>query len=277
MTKHDNCVRIAARTALVSLALLAQLCRADDYFSPTDERVRLSLGAMYVFNATTLRADSSTGVEGTEVGGESLFGLSKGNVEPKFEAVVRADTRQRLFFDYFTLDRSGSSMFTGGPLFFRNVVFLPGDPLQTRLDLRMFGISYGYSFWHSETLEIAVTGGVHATDVSTEARVQTATRHIIQDQDASGPIPTLGIDATWVASKRFYFDARVQYISAHVGDFDGSLGLYEVDGLYRFRPNVSFGIGYTGVRAHLDSTRATEAGLFDFNSMGPDMFVRVGF
>ena len=88
MTKHDHRIRSAARTALGSLALLAQFCRADDYSSPTDERVRLSLGAMYVFNATTIRADSSAGLEGTEIGGESLFGLSNGNIEPKFAATV---------------------------------------------------------------------------------------------------------------------------------------------------------------------------------------------
>jgi hypothetical protein len=232
---------------------------------------------MVDFNATTIRADSSTGVVGTEIGAESLFGLAKSDVEPKFQAMVRVDTRQRLSFDYFTLDRSGGAMFTGGPLLFRNVVFLPGDPLQTQLDLRMLGITYGYSFWHSETLEIAATVGVHATDVSAQAKVQTATRHILQDEDVSGPIPTGGIDATWVVSRRFYLDGRAQFVTAHVGDFDGSLGIYEADALYRYRPNVSFAIGYGGVRAHLSSTHTGQTGLFDFNTMGPEMFVRIAF
>jgi hypothetical protein len=145
------------------------------------------------------------------------------------------------------------------------------------LNLRTFGISYGYSFWHTETLEIAATLGVHDTDVSAEARVETATRHIVQEQDLAGPVPMLGIAATWVASKRFYVDGRVQYVTAHVGDVDGSLGFYDLEGLYRYRPNVSLGIGYIGVRAHLSSTHATDTGFFDFNSMGPEMFIRVGF
>jgi hypothetical protein len=40
---------------------------------------------------------------------------------------------------------------------------------------------------------------------------------------------------------------------------------------------VSVAIGYTGVRAHLSSTHTGETGLFDFNTMGPEMFVRVAF
>ena len=177
------------------------------------------------------------------------------------------------------MDRSGNATIptTGTPIVFRDSILLPGDPLQTRLSLRTFGITYGYSFWHSETLEIAATLGVHSTDVSSTVKVQTLTRHIIQTEDAAGPVPTVGIDGTWVISRRFYIDGRAQYLNLHVANLDGSLGLYELNGLYRYRPNVSFGVGYTEVRAHLSSLRSSQTGLFDFNTKGPEMFFRIGF
>jgi hypothetical protein len=260
------------------LLVIGQQARADgDYFSPTDERVRVSLGAMHVSSSTTLRADSSTGTPGTTVNAEDAFGLDKSDFEPKFQAVVRVATRHRLSFDYFTLDRSGNSTVGANPIVFRDVTFLPGDPLQTSLSLRTLGITYEYSFWHSETLEIAGTLGVHATDISATAKVQTQTRHIIQTDDQAGPLPTVGIDATWVASRRFYLDGRVQYLKVHVNNLDGSLGFYEFNVLYRLRPNVSLGLGYTEVKAHLTSTQSSQGGLFDFNSKGPQMFVRIAF
>ncbi len=264
--------------AAASLTLLAPRSRADgDYFSPTDERVRLSLGAMHVSSSTKIRADSSAARAGTQIDGEHDFGLDKSDFEPKFQAMVRVAARHRLTFDYFTLDRSGRATVTGAPIVFRDVVLLPGDPLRTTLSLRTFGIAYGYSVWHSEQLEIAATLGVQTTDVSTTARVQTQTRHIIQSEDAAGPIPVVGIDGTWIISKRFYLDGRAQYLSVHVHNLDGSLGLYDLDALYRFRPNVSFGIGYTQVRAHLASLKTAQNGLFDFNSSGPEMFFRIAF
>jgi hypothetical protein len=190
ITTHGSLAALAAPALLAALA--AAPAHADDaYFSPTNERVRISLGAMRVSSTTTLRADSSAGVAGTTVNGERDFGLDGSDWEPKFQATVRVAKRQRLSFDYFTLDRSGSTMLapTATPILFRDVALQPGDPLRTKLSLRSFGITYGYSFWHSETLEIAGTLGVHATDVSAEARVQTQTRHIIQTKIRPDPFP----------------------------------------------------------------------------------------
>jgi hypothetical protein len=269
--------RIASLTVLASFAFHAPRTLADDYFSPTDERVRISLGAERLTSTTSLQSDSSTGVTGTDINGEGQFGLDKSRWEPEFQALVRVATRQRISFDYFILDRSGNSIVGANPVNFRDVTFLPGDPLQTQLSLRTLGITYEYSFWHSETLEIAATLGVHATDISASAKVQTQTRHVIQDEDQAGPVPTVGIDATWVISRRFYVDGRAQYLNIHVNHLDGSLGLYEFDALYRYRPNVSVGLGYTAVRAHLASTQTTQPGFFDFNTNGPELFIRVGF
>jgi len=270
--------KIASLTLLASLWFFSERAPADDYyFSPTDERVRLSLGAMYVSSSTSLRADSSAGVTGTSISGEDQFGLDKTDFEPKFQAVVRVATRHRLSFDYFTLDRTGSSIVGANPIVFRDVIFLPNDPLQTTLNLRTFGIAYEYSFWHSEKLELAASVGVHVTDISAIAKVQTQTRHVIQTEDQAGPVPTLGIDATYVFSKRFYIDGRAQYLDVRVNNLDGSLGLYEVEGLYRYRPNISLGIGYAEVRAHLASTQSSQPGLFDFNTKGPEIFFRASF
>ena len=113
--------------------------------------------------------------------------------------------------------------------------------------------------------------------VSAMAKVQSQTRHIIQTEDQAGPVPTLGIDATWVASKRFYFDARAQYLSVHVNNLDGSLGFYELDALYRYRPNVSFAVGYADIKAHVASRQASNGALFNFDTKGPEMFFRIAF
>lgn len=267
---------VAALLTLLASALIERPAHADDYFSPTDERVRLSLGVIYASSATSLRADSRAGAVGTYVSGEEDFGLDKSNFEPKFQAVVRVAARHRLSFDYFTLDRTGNST-VESPIAFRDVTFVPGDPLQTTLNLRTFGITYEYSFWHTEKLEIAGTLGVHATDISAEAKVQTQSRHIIQTEDQAGPVPTLGIDATWVVSRRFYLDGRAQYLNVHVDNIGGSLGFYELDALYRIRPNVSFAVGYTEVKGHLASAQASRSGRFDFDTRGPEMFFRIAF
>lgn len=272
---------IATKTASLALlgllALPVQRSHADEAISPTDERVRLSLGAIHVSSSTTLRANSKDGVAGTVINGEDQFGLDKSDWVPKFQAMVRVATRHRFSFDYFTLDRSGNAVVGATPIQFRDVTFLPGDPLQTHLSLRTLGVNYEYSLWHSEKVEIAAMLGVHATDISALAKVQTQTRHIIQTDDQAGPVPTIGADATWVISRRFYIQGRGQYLSIHVNSVNGSLGIYDFEALYQYRANVALGVGYTETKARLASTMGSQPGQFDFRTQGPELFLRVAF
>ena len=261
---------------LIVLALFATLTHAEDYLSPTEERVRLSLGAVRLSNKTEFQIDSSAGVPGTPINAEDQFGLDKSDYEAKIEAMVRVGERHRLRFDYFSLDRTGRLDVTQ-PIVFRDVILQPGDPLNSDLSIRTFGITYEYSFLHRDRFEVAATIGIHDTDISARARVQTQARHVNQTEDQAGPVPTLGLDATYVVSKRFYFDARAQYLRVRINDLDGSLGIYEVDGVYRLRPNIAFAVGYSSLRARLTSAQARQAGFFNFNSSGPEIFVRVAF
>ena len=119
----------------LAAVLLSSVARADDYLSPTQERVRLSIGASRQSSTTDLRLDSSAGVQGTPVSGEDTFGLDKSDIEPKFQAMVRVGERHRLRFDYFSLDRTGNATIVD-PIIFRDVTLQPGDPLRTNLSLR---------------------------------------------------------------------------------------------------------------------------------------------
>jgi hypothetical protein len=256
--------------------LLAGAVHAEDYLSPTEERVRLSLGFDYLNSNTNVQIDSSAGVVGTPVNAEKDFGMAKSDVEAKFQIMLRVGERNRVRFDYFSLDRTGSATINEDILF-RNVELLPGDPVNSNLSIDVLSITYGYSFIHREKFELAATLGINVTDISARARVNTIARHVDQTEDQAGPFPTVGLDATYVISKRFYVDGRAQYFKANIDDLDGSLGFFELDALYRLRPNVSFALGYELVRAHLLSAKASEAGLFNFNTQGPGLFVRVAF
>jgi hypothetical protein len=265
-------------TAMLTLTLIATLAHADDYLSPTDERVRLSLGVMHVSSTTGIRLDSSQGLPGTSINAEKEFGLDSSDFEPAFQAMVRVGERHRLRFDYFTLDRSGqTTVGAGAPIVFRDVLLNPGDPVQANLSLRTLGINYEYSFLHSEKFEVAATIGINDTDISAQARVATQTRHVDQREDQAGPIPTIGLDSTYVLSKRFYIDARAQYFKLAVDHLDGSLGFYDLAALYRLRPNISFALGYTAAKVILDSRQTKDSGYFNFVSKGPEFFVRIAF
>ena len=269
-------ILVGALLASMLVSIGARAAEDGPYVSPTNERVRVTLGVMKVKSATDMRIDNSNGAPGTMINAESDLGLNRSNLEPKFQASIRAATRHRLRFDYFTLDRTGFKVLDK-PISFRDANYIVGDPVALQLSLRTLGITYGYSLIHREQFELAGTFGVNLVDISARAKVQLATRRIDQHEDEAGPFPTLGVEATWVISKRFYLDGRIQYLKLKVDSFDGSLGFYELSALYRWRANVSIGAGYTNVRAKLASTKSNASGFFDFNSKGPELFVRIAF
>jgi hypothetical protein len=262
--------------AAIGVALLATLAHADDYLSPTDEHVRLSLGVMHLSNTTDIRLDSGAGVPGTPINAESVLGLNNSDFEVKFQAMVRVGEVNRLRFDYFTLDRTGQNTLPA-PVIFRDVVLQAGEPVESSLSMRLLGITHEYSFIHNEKFELAVVAGINDADISAQARQSTPNVHVNQTENVAGPFPTLGLDSTYVISKRFYIDGRAQYFKVSIDHDTGSLGIYELDALYRLRPNVSFALGYTAVKAILDSRKPGESGRFDFDTKGPEIFVRVAF
>jgi len=268
----------APRFAAALLTLLgAAAAHADNgYLSPTDERFRLSLGVMRVGASTALQIDSSSGTPGTYIDAENDFGLESKRYVPKFEVMLRAGNRNRLWLDYFALDRSDTKVLTK-TYTFRNTTLMPGDPALTDASLRAFELTYGYSFLRGQKFELAATLGLNAIDVSARVRVATAVRHIDESENEAGPYPLPGLAATWAISQRFYVDARAQYLKVAINHLSGSLAEYEFNALYRLRPNISFALGYSSVKANLDSTQAANTGQFHFDAKGPQLFVRVAF
>ena len=258
------------------LVLLAGAAPAEDYLSPTEERVRLSLGVVHLDSNTTVQIDSSTGVTGTLVHAENDFGMDKSDFEAKFQLMLRVGERNRVRFDYFSLDRTGYTTLNKDILF-RNVELLPGDPVDSNLSIDVLSIAYEYSFIHNEKFELAATLGINETDISARARVNTAARHVDQTEDQAGPFPTIGLDSTYVISKRFYLDGRIDYFRANVDKLDGSLGVYELNAFYRLRQNIAFALGYELVKAQLLSEQSSNSGQFNFTTRGPEVFVRVAF
>jgi hypothetical protein len=273
-----NRTGIALAALALTLTLHAARARADgDYLSPTDERFRATIGLLRAGSSTTLQVDGSNGTPGTFIDGENDLGLDRKRYLPRFEVMVRAGSRHRIWVDYFGLDRSVTTTLTSSALAFHDSVLQKGFPVTTDLSLRAFGLNYGYSFVKTQRFEVAGTFAVDAVDISARVRQVSAAGRVDSSENLAGPFPTPGIAATWVLSRRFYLDGRAQYLKVAIDHIDGSMAFYEFNALYRLRPNVSFALGYDAVKANLASTKVNQAGEFSFSTRGPQILVRVAF
>ncbi|MBS0376729.1 MAG: hypothetical protein JSR73_19300 [Proteobacteria bacterium] len=269
-------------TAALMLALLAVTAAAEAK-PPVEEpdnllndRLTLQAGLVFSSNQTTVRYDSNAGNPGTVLDGEKDLGLPSRKLIGKAELMFRMKERHRVHIGnyYLPLDRHATRPLDQS-VNFGNSTFLVGDVVASELNMRLLAINYSYSFVKNDRLELAASLGFDV--IGFEAAATVAARLRTERQDQSAPAPLAGLDGTVRISRRFYGEARAQYVRANVQDVHGSISTYEANLLYRLSPNVSFGLGYSGFKVDVDFVKATQGGLFKLHSTGPQLFARVGF
>ncbi|MFO1466566.1 MAG: hypothetical protein U1F35_09030 [Steroidobacteraceae bacterium] len=124
-----------------------------------------------------------------------------------------------------------------------------------------------YSFIICDSFELAGTLGVNLLDFSARARVQRPTG--ASTSARTRPAPFLPEPGRGLVDQPPLLPGRSCSTRAlRIDQLDGSLGLYELSALYRWRANVALGLGYHKERAKLSSTKTTESGFFDLDTKG---------
>ncbi|HEV8018020.1 MAG TPA: hypothetical protein VGP32_05620 [Steroidobacteraceae bacterium] len=212
---------------------------------------------------------------GTQLSGEHYLGLAARPAYGVVEAMVRARERNKVRLDYFETDRSGSVLPTS-PVVFGNQVFPAGSQLLSTLDWRMFSVTYTYSFYRSDRLEIGTGLAVYTLDMHAQLAVPMLGQQ--QVETASGAVPALPLDLTWRVSRRFSLTAHDAYFKATFHDFRGWVADLHEDAQFRWTPNFATGVGYTSTRTSLVRTGGSSSPGNVFMSIsGPQAFVRFSF
>jgi hypothetical protein len=243
-------------------------------YSPITDR--FAMRASYFLPAldTPLRYDPSPLVQGTPVSAEDTFGMDDSMNLATMELMFRLTPRQRLRADYLKISRTGDAVLDE-LVVFGDDTFLPGDRVESSLDLRMLGLTYTYSIFRRERWELALGMGLHLLQAQGEAEV--AARFLGDEFSVAGPFPSLALEGTVLITKRFSFNARAQYLAGNSSSVDGSYSNYHADVQFRAWPNMAFGLGYSSYSIRVDSTDVDFSGRFVLKAKGPEAFVRVSF
>jgi hypothetical protein len=269
-------MRCLVTAAAVLLSVLCDIAHAADSSPITD---RFALRAIFVDASVSseLRLDSGTGASataGTLISAEDVLGLASKRPQGRMELMFRVRERNRVRFDYMSLDRSGNVPLDRTIVFGDNIFFL-NEVVASDFNWRMMRFTYTYSFIRNDRFEIGFGLGADIIQAQVTGRVPAR----LTGEEASGvaALPTIALDSTWAISKRWAFNLRGQYFGTTVGNVGGSLAHYHSDIQYRLRKNLQLGLGYTIDRIKLESNDRDFPGRFALNTRGPEMFVRASF
>jgi hypothetical protein len=240
-------------------------------------------GIYYGFRISTgLRLDPPNptvpGQLGTPVSAEGDLGLKQWLNQGRIEMTLRMRERSRVRVDYENVSRSASTILQKN-IQFGNQLFLAGELADTTLSWRAFTLTYTYSLYRSDWLEIGTGIGVSLVQLRAigQAQVLGVVAGVPQTEDLSAVsvFPTIPLDVTWRIAQRLAVVGRIQYLDANIGNFSGSLMDLHGDVQYRWTPNFAVGVGYTLERVAVQVSSSSFPGQLDLDTRGPVAFFRM--
>lgn len=237
-----------------------------------DDLVTIDLGG-YRFNANTDIAVSGPSLRGTSFSAERT-GAPNNDTVGRLEATFRPFERHRIRLMYFSSSREGGGTFDRD-ISFNDRTIPAGSAASVEFNQRRVEMDYMYSFWKSESTEVALSLGVHSTRM--ELNLDVPPLNFSRETSANGPLPMIGIAGTTRPTQNLELLGHVYGMSAKVGDFDGNAIGYRLGARYFVTRNIALGAAWTGIKYNFDITRSSWLGELDASTNGGELFFTLRF
>jgi hypothetical protein len=157
-------------------------------------------------------------------------------------------------------------------IFFDDEVYVPGERVDSELNLTMFGLTYGYRFLVRDRAEFTATFGIQIASVEANAVVRS--RVLRESESGVAPLPLIGIEGRYDFYDRWSAEGRLQYLTANIEDVDGSIIDARLAVTWRMNPYLAFGLGYRTFSFDVDSQNEDDPGRVKMKINGPLLFMR---
>jgi hypothetical protein len=236
-----------------------------------EDRVRVEVNLLGASTATTLRVDESLTIPGTEIDTEKDLGLDDFELLPQVEFTLLPGEHHLLRLSALATHRTAQKTIER-PISFDNEDYRINERVDSRLNLTLFGLTYGYRFLVHPRAEIAATFGIQIADVEANAVVRS---RVIRDAESGvAPLPMAGIEGRFDFTRRWSVEARTQYLTVNIDEVDGSILDARLALTWRMNPYLALGLGYRTFSIEIDSRDAGTPGFVDLSIDGPLLFVR---
>lgn len=236
-----------------------------------EDRFRVEVTLLGASVDTRLRIDESLTEPGTVLDAEDDLGLDDSRLLPLAEITLLPGGRHLLRLSGMSLRRSAHRILDR-EIIFDDQTYLPGERVDSELNLAMLGLTYGYRLLVRDRGELAATLGVQILEVEANAVVRS---RVVRDAESGvAPLPLLGVEGRYDFRRRWSAEGRIQYLQADIDDVDGSMLDARLALTWRMNPYLVFGLGYRTFSIDVDSRDEDTPGFVDMRIVGPQLFMR---
>ena len=262
---------------------------ADDAIAFGKETFKLSLG----YYRPNFNSRVAVGVPGAtppgDIDPEQDLGLDKSLGGARFDGYWRFADRHRLYFGYYNLDRSASKVLTKdiGPIEIPslgvNDTILAGSNVNIEAKWEVFILGYDYSFYKTDTLEVAGMVGLNVAQLGTKLSGTLITQNNgtrygeTAGSTLTAPLPAFGLSGDWAIDDRWRMRGHAGAFKITINNIDAKVVDASVAGEYRVYGNIWGGLGYSLLNASAEKNDGSSDASLDWRTGGLQLYASMLF
>ncbi len=249
------------------------------------DRFNIGLGGYGPDISGYFSIDDPDGSDGDEIDVDDDSGLDDDDILPAVALTWRLSNKLRIQGEYFTVGQSATKKATK-TIDIGDLEFPVGASLNTDFDVDIGRAFLGYSFIKNDTMELGAGLGAHylGLDISVKGKLHIGDHididvpRVARSIDDWAILPNIGGYANYAFSPKWLVSGRLDWISANIGDYDGTL--WNVEGHIQYQITDHFGAGLAYRYLDLElAGKDTSRGDWDtrLEYSGPLLFVTANF
>jgi hypothetical protein len=270
--------RLMLSVLLVMGATFSNAQEAGDVHPVLTEKYTLHAGLFFPDRNFRIHVDGSVGDLNPNIDFENEFGLNKSDQVFSVEFGWRFGEKWSLLTQYF--DTSGSrTAVLDEDIEWQDVIFAEGSNATAGQEFSVIRTFFGRRFDTNERHDVGIGGGLHWFELGAfiEGEIIVAgqgNQFQRESVSADAPLPNVGAWYNYSISPKWAFTSRLDYLSADIGDYSGSLLNLGAGINYRVVDRFGNGLNYNRLELDLSlsktdwrgGTETTYQGLFVYAS-----------
>jgi hypothetical protein len=239
--KYIRCALVAAFAFAMVVLVGAVRAGAEEELLPEGFMIRL--GGYHVQNADTImRLDTNNAPVGTYIDFHDTLGGDTTSTVFRLDGLYRFNDKHGLGFSWYTL------RFTGSRTLDRDIqwgdqTFAINAKVDSELKFDTYKLSYQYSVYHNDKVELGASAGLHIMHLS--AGIKVASLGQSQGEAVTAPLPVFGLFADYKFTPRLSAFYNYQFFFINYQDkVKGGLQDFLLGLEYRVFRNVAIGAAY---------------------------------
>jgi len=240
------------RSVCFLILLLATLLNAE-----VADKWKINVGAMFVTNfETEMRLTPNNVPIGVRINTKDQLGMKNDTGVFRLDGYYPLGGRHSIEFSYFAIKSNGSRSISKDIEWGDNNISA-GAQITSHFNMNIYKVNYGYSFYHNEDIELALTAGLHITSLDVGLGASgtvngTPLTTYTSSTSATIPLPIIGLKGEYtIIAKTLFVNYKTDYFFMDYDGLAGSLISSALNLEYRFLDNIGVGIGYNSNKIFL--------------------------